>query len=119
MKTLRLLSAILGLMVMITNSSAQSETRSTGQQQNAVIKVLGNCDMCKNRIEKAAKTEGVTSADWDANTRLLTVIFDPVKTNTDSIGKKVAAAGHDTDKYKAPDDVYSKLPACCHYERVK
>ena len=75
--------------------------------------------MCKTRIEKTVKTEGVTSANWDQKTHMLAVTFDPAKTNVDSLSKKLASVGHDTEKYKATDDVYNKLPGCCHYERAK
>jgi hypothetical protein len=27
--------------------------------------------------------------------------------------------GHDTKKYKAKDEVYEELPACCKYDRTK
>jgi len=50
---------------------------------------------------------------------MLTVSFDPAKTTVDALGKKLALVGHDTEKYKAPDDVYAKLPGCCHYDREK
>ena len=83
------------------------------------FKVWGNCDMCKDRIESTVKVAGATAADWDSKTKLLSVTFDPAKTSTDSLSKKIAAVGHDTDKFKAPDDVYAKLPGCCHYERKK
>ncbi len=83
------------------------------------LKVLGNCSMCKARIEKAALEAGADKAAWDAKTQKLVVAYDPSKTDTDSLSKKLASVGHDTEKYKAPDDVYEKLPACCHYERCK
>jgi hypothetical protein len=83
------------------------------------FKVLGQCGMCKTRIEKTAKGEGATSAAWDSKTQMLSVTFDPSKTNKDALSKKLAAVGHDNDLYKAPDDVYDKLPGCCHYERMK
>ena len=41
--------------------------------------------------------------------------FDPDKTSIETISKAIAAAGHDTDKDKAPDEVYNALPACCKY----
>lgn len=83
------------------------------------FKVWGNCDLCKSRIEKAAKVEGVTNADWSTKTKLLTVTFDPSKTNKDALSKKNASVGHDTEKYKATDDVYAKLPGCCHFDRTR
>ena len=42
----------------------------------------------------------------------------PTKTNQDEILKRIALAGYDSDKFLAPDDVYSKLAGCCQYERV-
>lgn len=81
------------------------------------IKVYGECGMCKNRIQKALKLEGISAAEWDTDTKLLTVTYDPGKISNDDIQKKVTAVGHDTEKYKADDKIYDKLPGCCHYER--
>jgi hypothetical protein len=50
---------------------------------------------------------------------MLAVTFDSKKTSVDAMSKKLALVGHDTEKYRAPDDVYAKLPGCCHYERGK
>ena len=83
------------------------------------FKVLGKCGMCKSRIEKTAKAEGATNAAWDSKTQMLTVTFEGSKTNKDALSKKIASVGHDTELYKAPDDVYENLPGCCHYERLK
>ena len=75
--------------------------------------------MCKKRIEKAAKLEGVTSAIWNVETKIMTVTYDVAKISNDDLQKKIAAVGHDTDKYAADDSVYSKLPGCCLYDRKK
>ena len=104
--------------------SAFAQTHDHGQMnmpsaKTESFKVWGKCDMCKARIEKTVKVEGVTNASWDQKTQLLTVTYDPSKTGKDDLSKKLASVGHDTEKYKAPDDVYAKLPACCHYERAK
>jgi mercuric ion binding protein len=82
------------------------------------FKVWGNCEMCKARIEKAAKEEGVSSADWNIETKILTVSFDPAKTNLGAIEKKIADVGHDNEKYRADDKVYNALPECCKYKRA-
>jgi Cu(I)/Ag(I) efflux system membrane fusion protein len=29
----------------------------------------------------------------------------------------IAKNGHDTEKYKAPDEVYKQLPECCLYRK--
>jgi len=82
------------------------------------IKVSGNCEMCKERIETAAKSvSGVTSANWSIETKTLNVQFDGSKTNSDTIQKAIAKVGHDTEKYKATDAIYKALPECCLYRK--
>lgn len=78
--------------------------------------VNGKCGMCKKNIEAAAKSvDGVDDAVWCKKGKKLTVCFDDTKTSVKSIQKKVAAAGYDTDKYKAKKNVYNALPECCKY----
>ena len=88
------------------------------KMEHQMIKVSGNCEMCKDRIETAAKSvSGVTLADWSSETKMLHVTFDSKKTNSDNIQKAIAKVGHDTEKFKAPDDVYKALPECCLYRK--
>jgi mercuric ion binding protein len=81
------------------------------------LKVWGNCDLCKARIEKAVNVDGVSKANWDSKTKMLSLVYDPSKTNSDELQKKIAAVGHDTEKFKADDKAYAKLPGCCQYDR--
>jgi Cu(I)/Ag(I) efflux system membrane fusion protein len=86
----------------------------------AMFKVSGNCDLCKERIEKVAKSvKGVSMAVWDVNTKKIQVAFNPRETNSDDIQRAIAKVGHDTDKFKAQEDVYRKLPECCLYRKSK
>jgi Cu(I)/Ag(I) efflux system membrane fusion protein len=50
---------------------------------------------------------------------MLVVKFDPAKTSVDALSKKLAAVGHDTEKYKADDKAYNALDACCQYPRAR
>ena len=111
--------AIVLLTVFGLSTTAQTTTKTTASQKTETFKVWGKCDMCKTRIEKTVKAEGATTANWDTKTQMLAVSFDPTKTNVESLSKKLASVGHDTEKFKAPDDVYEKLPGCCHYDRAK
>jgi periplasmic mercuric ion binding protein len=119
MKSLKLFLAIILVTTMNGNLSAQTSAKPSGQLKTETLKVWGNCEMCKDRIENAVKAEGAASASWDVKTKMLRVSFSPSKTNLDALGRKLASVGHDTEKFKAPDDVYSKLPGCCHYDRAK
>lgn len=79
------------------------------------LKVFGNCGMCKTRIEGALKIKEVKIAKWDKKSKMLRLAFDESKITLDSLQKRIAAVGHDTEKFKAPDDVYKVLPKCCLY----
>lgn len=81
----------------------------------AEIKVSGNCGMCKNRIEKAVKIKEVKFAKWNKNSKILKVAYLSPDITIDSLQQRIAAAGHDTGKFKAPKSVYENLPECCLY----
>jgi hypothetical protein len=88
-------------------------------QQPSVVEakfpVSGNCGACKTRIEKSLKIKEVKFARWDKTSKVLTVAYLSPSITIDSLQQRLAAVGHDTEKYKAPDAVYSALPECCLY----
>jgi periplasmic mercuric ion binding protein len=83
------------------------------------FKVSGNCGECKTRIEEAMKIKEVKFAKWDKKSKMLTVAFDSKTMTADSLQKLAASVGHDTEKYKASDEVYNNLPSCCLYRTGK
>ena len=83
------------------------------------FEVAGNCSMCETRIEKAANAvEGVNSANWDKETKMIEVSYNPKKSDIHKIHQAIAKVGHDTKMHKAEDRVSDKLPGCCKYERM-
>jgi len=120
MKTLKLLFSLTIIILLTTGLYGQTAAKNSQPvAKTESFKVSGNCGMCKDRIEGGLKIDGITKAAWDQKTKMVTVTYDPSKITVDAMQKKVASLGHDTEKYKAPDDVYAKLPGCCHYERAK
>jgi mercuric ion binding protein len=120
MKTIKMLFAVAILLVTVSSANAQSDkTQRTIGIKTQTIKVSGTCSMDKKRIEAAAYTiDGVKSALWDETTQSLTLTYNVFKQNAeDNVQKKIALVGNDTEKYKADDIVYQKLPYCCHYSR--
>lgn len=81
----------------------------------ATFKVSGNCGQCKERIETALDQKGIKSAEWNIDTKDLDVVYVPEKITLEQIHHLVALSGHDTDKEKASDEAYKKLPDCCLY----
>lgn len=111
MKT-RILSIVALFMFGVMAVSASTKTEN--------FKVYGNCEMCKARIEKAAKSvDGVSVADWNAETKMIALTFDDSKTDVNKVQQAIAKVGHDTDMHKATDEAYNKIADCCKCERVK
>tara|TARA_R110000868_G_scaffold214447_1_gene464535 strand:+ start:367 stop:609 length:243 start_codon:yes stop_codon:yes gene_type:complete len=80
---------------------------------------MGNCNACKKRIEKAASAvEGVSSVNWDKETKIIQVTMADY-TDIADVANAIEAAGHDTEFNKANDTVYEELPGCCQYDRIQ
>jgi copper chaperone CopZ len=113
--TIFIIAALLSVLPGI-NSYAQTHDHSKmATTKTESIKVSGNCDLCKARIEKAAKVDGVSKAEWNKDTKILTLVYNSAVVTSDAVQKKIAAVGHDTEKFKADDKVYDSLPGCCKY----
>jgi periplasmic mercuric ion binding protein len=109
---------VAALWAVLFGSGIFAQTHDLSQKAIAkteTIKVMGNCEMCKSRIEKAAKIDGVNKAEWNKDSKVLMLAYDPSVIKSDDILKRIAAAGHDTEKFKADSKAYNSLPSCCKY----
>ena len=78
------------------------------------IKTSAVCEMCKATIEKKlAFTKGVTESNLNVEDKVVTVIYNPKKTDVQSIKKSISEAGYDADEVMADEKGYSKLSDCC------
>ncbi len=78
------------------------------------IKTSAQCEDCKERIENQLNfTKGVKNAKLDLTTKVVTVVYDPAKTNPESIRIAITKAGYDADSLPADKKAYNKLPKCC------
>ncbi len=109
----------LATLFIIVASTAFGQCVTNEKEEDNKFFVAGNCGMCETRIEDAAKSvDGVTGAQWDKETKMLTVYFNCANPDIKQVHRAVAAVGHDTKLVKADDEVYNELPACCKYERI-
>jgi copper chaperone CopZ len=108
---------LIGCLCGVVGLSGRLEAEPVGGPKTVIIQVKGTCAACKTRIEAALKLKGVKKATWSILKKEVTIVYQPDKITPDALHQALAMAGHDTDKYKAPDSVYAGLPACCHYER--
>ncbi len=125
---MKILSIIISTLFLLTSSAYAQKTKPSEQGvktsiengiTTATFKVWGNCSMCKKTIEKSLKVEGVTKANWNVDSKMISVSYQAGKITLDQIQKNIAAAGYDNVAYKGNDKAYDKLHECCQYERKK
>lgn len=113
MKSLSNIMATLAMLFVFTACEAQIKN-----EKKETVKIHGNCNMCKSTIEKAGNANKVAKVEWNKDTKMASIAYDQKATNLDEILKRIALAGYDSDSFRAPDDVYAKLPECCQYDRA-
>jgi mercuric ion binding protein len=106
-------AVVIVLLIMSIGKKAHAQTTT----ETVSFHVSGNCGMCKENIESAAKGKGVVKVDWNKDTKIITVEYNPAKADLDKMKKRIANMGYDNDGYKAKDEDYNALHGCCQYER--
>lgn len=101
----------------VESEKTESKTEIVDGISNSSFKVWGNCDMCKETIETSLKVDGISKADWNVDSKILTVSYDATKITLDQIQKNIASVGYDNEKYKGDDKAYNELADCCQYDR--
>jgi len=104
--------------VLLSILSSIANAQPINKDTTISFQVSGVCVQCKHRIEKSLKIKGVESSEWNVNTHLISIHYNPQIISTDQLHKTIAAAGHDTEKEKATDEAYKALPECCHYREM-
>lgn len=78
------------------------------------IKTSAICEMCKERIEKRlAFTKGVKDVNLNLDDKVVSVTFNPKKTNVEALKKVITETGYDADDVHKNEEAHSKLPSCC------
>ena len=94
---------------LITNVAFAQKNIETVKVQTSAV-----CDMCKERIEKQmAFTKGVTAADLDVKSAVITVSYKTSKTDVEAIRKSINEVGYDADENPAEETAYENLHHCC------
>ncbi len=107
-----LITIILIAFMVFFNSNVKAQ--KTNKTTTIVIKTSTQCDMCKERVEKAmAYEKGVVSSNLDVSKAEFTVIYKPTKTSPEKIREAISEVGYDADDVIAVKKAYDALPACC------
>jgi periplasmic mercuric ion binding protein len=109
------LISILGIMMMaifISSPATAQEKKKNFEEVN--IQTSAICGMCEERIEtNIAFEKGVKKVELDDKTKVVTVGFDPRKTDADKLRTAISKLGYDADDVIADKEAHDKLPACC------
>lgn len=104
----------LGLLLVFVLVTIFSSHAFAGGNETIKIQTSAQCDMCKETIEKGmAFVKGIRKTTLDVESSVLTVEYNPAKTNPDEIKKAVAAIGYDADDVLAETEAYNNLDKCC------
>lgn len=85
-----------------------------GKVEITQIQTSAQCGDCKERIEsKLNYTKGVIFAEFDLDSKKVTVKFKSSVINLLQIKEIIAKIGYDADEVKAKLEDIQKLPNCC------
>ncbi|MEQ9403584.1 MAG: heavy metal-associated domain-containing protein [Cyclobacteriaceae bacterium] len=78
------------------------------------IKTSAICEMCQFTLEKdMAFEKGVKEATLNLEDKVLSVIYNPKKTDAQTIRERITMIGYHADTLARDDEAYKKLPMCC------
>jgi|SRR6185369_383472 len=90
---------------------------ATAQTDTARIQTSAICEQCKDRIENDLSFEkGIKSSSLDLKTKIVTVVYNPTKTDVQKIREAITKIGYDADTLTTDPMSYRKLPACCRHD---
>lgn len=106
--------AVIVLVVFGTHAAFAQDNK----EQQLSIKTSAVCTMCKATIEKAlAYEKGVKSATLDVPSKVVTVSYNPKKTDVTKIKKAINQSGYDADELPADEKAYDRLEPCCRKDQ--
>jgi len=77
------------------------------------FEVKANCEICKEKIETTLDIPGITHANWNKETKILTVRYNDKKVSIEDIHNLISDIGYSTDKVSANLKSQSELMKCC------
>lgn len=111
-------ATLFGMNANSSTTTHETAITSIGDSETETFKVYGNCGMCEKNIEGSLKdVKGVEKADWNKETKMMEVTYNPKKITLMEIKEKIAGVGYDMDDVRSTKASYNSLPGCCQYER--
>lgn len=78
------------------------------------IQTSAICEMCKYTLEKDLTFEkGVKDATLNLGNKVLTILYNPQKTDVQTLRKRITKVGYHADTLARDAQAYENLPMCC------
>ncbi|QKZ14056.1 heavy-metal-associated domain-containing protein [Spirosoma sp. KUDC1026] len=107
---------LLTALTALTLTSYAATARSVGDDKEKEVKIKTSavCGMCKARIERnLAFEKGVKEANLDVKSKVVTIKYNPGKTDVTKLKSNISKTGYDAEEVMADAAGYEKLPSCC------
>ena len=100
--------------LMLLGHSFADTAVNDDKDKEVKIKTSAICGMCKARIERnLAFEKGVKESDLDVKTKVITIKYNPAKTDVVKLKANISKTGYDAEEVPADEAGYNKLPSCC------
>lgn len=94
--------------------SAQEEPIKVADGNQVKIKTSAICGMCKETLEyDMAFEKGVKNAILNLDDKVMTIVYNPKKTDALKLRQRITKVGYHADDLKRDPEAYEKLPECC------
>ncbi|MCB0402936.1 MAG: heavy-metal-associated domain-containing protein [Flavobacteriales bacterium] len=95
-------------------TAQQTQAQEAKKTAEIVVQTSAQCDMCKERLEKAmAYEKGVVSSKLDVESAKFTIVYKVDKTTPEKIRQAISKTGYDADDIQADKKAHDNLPHCC------
>ncbi|MEO9870764.1 heavy-metal-associated domain-containing protein [Ekhidna sp.] len=93
---------------------AQKEPLEVNGGFKVEIKTSAICAMCQYALEKdLAFEKGVKEATLNLDDKVMTIFYNPKKTNAKTLRERITLVGYHADTLARNPVSYDKLPMCC------
>ena len=105
---------LFGMLTLLLLAFGITTQAADDKEKEVKIKTSAICEMCKERIERnLAFEKGVKESNLDLTNKVVTVKYNPKKTDLSKIKANISKTGYDADEVTADEKGYAKLPSCC------
>lgn len=114
MRTLTLIVTLTITFLFHGYSYAQKQPEKVSNGFKIDIQTSAICEMCKETLEKDLTFEkGVKEVNLDLETKVFSIVYNPKKTDPQTLRKRITMVGYHADTLKRDSVAYENLPWCC------